>query len=230
MLCIAMGTYYRKHLLGPDLKRVYELASPRIRQYLEAEVLHVIERVRGAGRVLELGSGYGRVLAKVASHVGRAVGVDVSRPNLEFGVGFLRDFVNCDLLRMNAVRLAFKDAAFDATFCIQNGISAFRVDRHQLIAEALRVTRPGGNVLFSTYSPRIWTDRLDWFRSQSRAGLLGELDETLSVNGVIICKDGFRSTTVADEELHTLFAEAGQSARISEVDESSVFAEVVKEP
>jgi 2-polyprenyl-6-hydroxyphenyl methylase/3-demethylubiquinone-9 3-methyltransferase len=124
--------------------------------------------------------------------------------------------------------LAFRDGLFDVVFCIQNGISAFARDRQELVAEAVRVAKEGGVILFSSYSPRIWTDRLGWFRAQSDAGLLGELDESRSEEGTIVCKDGFRATTVDGAEFRALFAELGLGATIREVDGSSVFARAVK--
>jgi len=223
-----MGGYYELHLSGSRLQRVYDIASPRIRRYLQAETDQVIRRVHGDTRVLELGCGYGRVLREIARHVGQAVGNDTSRASLVLASSYLRGVGNCDLVQANAARLAFPEAAFDATICIQNGISAFGVDRQRLVAEAVRVTRKGGVVLFSTYSPRIWLDRLGWFRAQSEVGLLGELDEAGSHDGMIVCKDGFRSQAVSDTELRTLFERVDQEAEIYEVDGSSLFAEVTR--
>jgi 2-polyprenyl-6-hydroxyphenyl methylase/3-demethylubiquinone-9 3-methyltransferase len=223
-----MGGYYQHHLVGVDLQRVYELAPPRIRQYLRAEIQNVVDRVRGLDRVLELGCGYGRVLGEVAAHVGRAVGIDVARGNLRSAGTYLSAHRNCDLALMNAVHLGFRDAEFDATICVQNGISAFGVDPSHLVAEAVRVTREGGVLLFSTYSPRIWADRLEWFRSQARAGLVGPLDESQTKEGTIVCQDGLRVTTASPEEFRALFGELGQLAQVREIDGSSVFAEVTK--
>ena len=53
----------------------------------------------------------------------------------------------------------FRDGGFDVVVCIQNGISAFHVDRRLLIERAVRLARQGGQVLFSTYSERFWPDR-----------------------------------------------------------------------
>jgi len=129
---------------------------------------------------------------------------------------------------MNAVHLGFRDAAFDATICAQNGIAAFRVDPSRLVAEAVRVTAGGGRILFSTYSPRIWPDRLEWFRAQARAGLIGALDEAQTKDGTIVCQDGLRLSTPSEEAFRQLFADQGQSGQIHEIDRSSVFAEVTK--
>lgn len=224
----SMGGYYEDRLFGSRLRKVYDLAPPRIRQYLDAEVRYVIEHVQGTSRVLELGCGYGRVLKEVAPHVTRIAGNDISRASLELAASYLRPLRNCDLFRMDASQLAFRGGMFDAVVCIQNGISAFEVDRHGLVAEAIRVAKDGGAILFSSYSPRIWADRLDWFRAQSRAGLLGEIDESRSGDGTIVCKDGFRATTVGGDEFRMLFAELDLAATIREVDGSSVFAQAVK--
>ena len=127
---------------------------------------------------------------------------------------------------MNAVQTAFKSNCFDITVCIQNGISAFRVNQRSLMLEAIRITRPGGSVLFSSYADIFWPYRLDWFRAQAECGLLGEIDETATGNGVIVCKDGFRATTVGPEDFRSLADEVGMQATITTVDDSSVFCDI----
>ena len=128
---------------------------------------------------------------------------------------------------MDAGRLAFKNKYFDVTACIQNGISAFKVDPETLLREAIRVTKPGGRVLFSTYSEKFWPDRLQWFRDQSEAGLLGEIDEDATGNGVIVCKDGFRATTATPDDFWKLADACGVEPHIREVDGSSLFCEII---
>ena len=186
-----MEGYYEDRLSGEALRRCYEIASPRIRRYREAEVEFVVDTVRGARRALELGWGYGRVMREVSASVRLIVGYDTSGPSLTLAKSFMRPCRNFGLARTDAEELAFRSGAFDAVFCIQNGVSAFGVNREQLIAEAVRVTRKGGRILFSTYSSRIWQDRLAWFRAQAGAGPLGEIDEARTAQGTIICKDGF---------------------------------------
>lgn len=48
--------------------------------------------------------------------------------------------------------LGFRNRRFDVVVCIQNGISAFKVDQRKLIGETMCVTRSGGTLLFSSYS------------------------------------------------------------------------------
>jgi 2-polyprenyl-6-hydroxyphenyl methylase/3-demethylubiquinone-9 3-methyltransferase len=122
--------------------------------------------------------------------------------------------------------MAFKANCFDLTVCIQNGISAFKVNQRSLIKEAARVTRPEGTVLFSSYAAKFWPHRLDWFRAQADCGLVGEIDEAATGNGVIVCKDGFKAITIGPEDFRSLAADVGRALTITTVDDSSVFCAI----
>jgi 2-polyprenyl-6-hydroxyphenyl methylase/3-demethylubiquinone-9 3-methyltransferase len=220
--------YYDRHLAADRLMQAYEIAPPRVRQYLHAEVDHVLGRIATGHTVLELGCGYGRILASLADKAALVVGIDTSLPSLMLASSGLTGASNCVLACMDASDLALGDARFDCVVCIQNGISAFHVDRRLLLEESLRVTKAGGTVLFSTYSMKFWDARLDWFRRQAGAGLLGKIDSDRTRNGTIVCEDGFTATTVCPEEFIGLTEGLDVKARIVEVDESSVFLEMVK--
>ena len=222
-----MSDYYSEKLLGERLKLCYEIAPSRVRQYLEAEVNYVIEKINPGDIVLELGCGYGRILPRIAEKAGLVIGIDTSIDSLLLGWKMLKKVTNCILFEMNAVQLAFPDKLFDLVVCVQNGISAFHVNQQDLIRESIRVTRTGGLILFSTYSDKFWQERLEWFQLQSQAGLLGEIDYTKTKDGVIICKDGFTATTVSPEKFRTLTKRFNVKTNIVEVDESSLFCEII---
>jgi SAM-dependent methyltransferase len=221
-----MMDYYKTSLSSERLFQVYEIAPPRIRQYLKAEVDYVVDRISPGDMVLELGCGYGRLIPDLAGKAAMVVGIDTSLESLRFGLEYLGKIQNYALLNMNAIDLGFADDTLDLVACVQNGISAFHVDKKALLAESVRVTKPGGKVLFSSYTDGFWKDRLEWFRLQSRAGLLGEIDEERTGDGVIVCKDGFTATTVGPDEFRTLAGGLGVDCRIMEVDESSLFCEI----
>jgi SAM-dependent methyltransferase len=128
---------------------------------------------------------------------------------------------------MDALSLGFHRQTFDLVYCVQNGISAFGVDPAALISEAIRITRSGGKVLFSSYSEKFWEERLQWFSLQSAEGLLGEIDDHRTGNGVIVCKDGFRATTYNRKDFEKLAGKSGQKFEIYEVDDSAVFCEII---
>jgi 2-polyprenyl-6-hydroxyphenyl methylase/3-demethylubiquinone-9 3-methyltransferase len=129
----ASNEYYSDKLSAERLRRVYEIATPRVRQYLDAEVAFVLEHVQPGDAVLELGCGYGRIMPALAEKAGKVVGIDTSQASLEMAREFLQSNSNCELQRMDAVTLEFADDTFDVVACIQNGISAFHVDQKQLI-------------------------------------------------------------------------------------------------
>lgn len=220
--------YYSRKLSAGKLFRVYEAAPPRVRRYLQAEIDFVLSKTAAADLVLELGCGYGRVLKPLSRAAHDVVGIDTSQTSLLSARDYLKGIANCHLADMNAINLAFPDGVFDAVVCIQNGISAFHVDRRRLITESVRVTAPGGTILFSSYAERFWDDRLEWFRIQSREGLLGEIDESETGRGVIVCKDGFTADTVGEEEFRALTAGLDVSVEITEVDDSSLFCIITR--
>ncbi|MGC1119623.1 MAG: class I SAM-dependent methyltransferase [Candidatus Methanofastidiosia archaeon] len=221
-----MTDYYSKSLYGKALKKCYDIAPPRVRQYLTAEIQYVIEQVEGCHLVLELGCGYGRVMKPVSHHVNTVVGIDTSIPSLKYGQDYLSEEENWYMLAMDASRLGFSHGVFDAVLCVQNGLSAFRVDSTLLVRESIRVTRPGGLLLYSSYSPKFWDHRLEWFRLQAQHGLIGEIDESRTGNGVIVCKDGLHLTYVKDSQFVKLFSSKDTRVTTEEIDESSVFCRV----
>jgi len=222
-----MPGYYSEKLSSERLMRVYEIATPRVKRYLDSEIEFVVERVEPGDSVIELGCGYGRVMKRLSRTAESMIGIDSSPASLEMAKEYLAGESNCRLFAMDAAALGFRDRSFDVVACIQNGISAFKVDPHDLLAEAIRITRPGGRVLLSSYSEKFWDDRLEWFELQANEGLLGEIDYDATGDGVIVCKDGFRATTFSPDDFHALVAEFRLSCTIEEVDESSLFCEII---
>jgi 2-polyprenyl-6-hydroxyphenyl methylase/3-demethylubiquinone-9 3-methyltransferase len=176
--------------------------------------------------VLELGCGYGRVLKALAPHVDFLVGIDTSRASLRLARDYLSDFPDVLLAQMDALHLAFLPGTFDLICCLQNGISAFQLDQRALLAAAVVAARPGGHVLFSSYADVFWEHRLAWFRLQAAHGLLGEIDEAVTGEGVIVCKDGFRATTVSPDQFQTLAQGLGRHVTTEIIADSSVFCEI----
>lgn len=225
-----MPGYYARHLSARRLERCYEIASPRVRRYLDAEIEHVAALLRPTDVVLELGCGYGRVAIRLAEAAALVAGIDSAEPSVRMAAERTGGRSRCAFAVMDARALGFPGRTFDATICVQNGICAFGVEPMALVAEALRVTREGGSAIFSTYSDRFWDHRLAWFEAQAAEGLLGPLDRAACVDGTIACTDGFRSGRLTPARLGALAAAIGYPHRIAEVDESSVFLEILKSP
>lgn len=220
-----MSQYYTKSLSGERLKKCYDIAPPPVKQFLQDEIDFIAGFLSPDDIVLELGSGYGRVIQKLSLYAKQLTGIDNAPDNIELSATYCSEVDNCQCFFMDANRLDFKRNHFDVVLCIQNGISAFKINEEKLISEIFKVLKPDGKALFSSYSPMFWENRLQWFRLQSQHGLLGEIDEQATGNGVIICKDGFKATTFSEDDFAQLGDRLGLKYKIQEVNNSLVFCE-----
>lgn len=221
--------YYSKNLNTNKLQKCYEVAPLRIQQLLKEEINFIKKRLSINDVVLDLGCGYGRVAIELIGECKKVIGIDISPDNIELANNLYNNVKNLQFYKMNAIKLDFPAGMFDVTICIQNGISAFKEDPHLLLTEALRVTKRGGTVLFSSYSDKIWEDRLHWFQIQADEELLGKIDYEQTKNGIIVCQDGFTATTYSENDFLNLASKCNVNADIYEVDDSTIFCEIKKE-
>lgn len=222
-------SYYSQKLAAEKLVKVYEVAPTRVKQYLNAEIEYVKSKIRPGYRILELGCGYGRAIKSLTNPKISIFGIDTSLPSLNMARDYLAEKPCLFLAQMDAINLGFYDKTFDLVFCVQNGISAFHVDQLELVNESCRVTKKGGTLLFSSYSPKFWEPRLQWFEIQSRQGLLGEIDYEKTGDGTITCKDGFTATTINKMQFAELTSHLDANVSVEEVDESSLFCKIIPE-
>ncbi|MEW6073689.1 MAG: class I SAM-dependent methyltransferase [Planctomycetota bacterium] len=220
-----MTGYYSTALQAERLRRCYEVAPPRVRRYLAAEVEYAAREIGPGERVLDLGCGYGRLLGAFATRGARVLGIDTSLASLCLARPAARVH-GAALARMDAARLALAPGAFDVVLALQNGVSAFHADPSTLLREAVRVAAPGGRVLFSTYAAAFWPERLAWFEIQAAHGLVGEIDRARTGDGVIVCRDGFTASTARPEDFRAWAAELGLACELAEVDGSSLFCTI----
>jgi len=223
-----MNNYYAKNLFSDRLEKCYSIASPRIQQYLDAEIDYVLSKVKPGAGVLELGCGYGRAMEQLLEKTKNVIGIDSSPNSIAHAKKYLKDKSGWQVQLMDAIDLRFDDAYFDVVVCIQNGLSAFHENPVRIMSEALRVTRRGGLALFSTYAEQFWNERLKWFRDQAAHGLVGEIDEEKTGNGMIVCKDGFTARTFSKGDFHQCANIVEMDINLIEIDKSVLFCEIYK--
>jgi len=223
-----MKNYYSEKLNSNKLKRCYDVAPVRVKQFLEEEIVFVLKKISKNDVVLDLGCGYGRVSARLIEKAGRVVGIDISKENIRLANDQYRFTGSIDYHVMDASDLKFPNDFFDVTICVQNGISAFKIDPKRLVGEALRVTKKTGIVLVSSYDENFWDERLKWFQIQAAEGLIGEIDDNLTREGITVCKDGFRAITFSENDFIDLASNFDVDTNIYKVDDSSVFCEMKK--
>jgi ArsR family transcriptional regulator len=104
------------------------------------------------GRLLDIGTGTGRVLELLAGSAQAATGVDRSPEMLRIARGKLASAGNqkADLLQADMRALPFADAAFDTV--TMHHVLHFADNPAAVVAEAVRVVAPGGKLIIADYA------------------------------------------------------------------------------
>ncbi|WP_376093159.1 ArsR/SmtB family transcription factor [Roseomonas sp. CCTCC AB2023176] len=143
---------------GVDWDEAGALGLPTAR--IEAALLDALPP--RAGRLLDIGSGTGRLLELVAPRCDAAVGVDASRDMLALARGRLAEkglADRCTVRQADLYRLPFPDRSFDAV-TIQM-VLHFAEDPAAALAEATRVLAPGGVLVIVDLAPHGRADLLE---------------------------------------------------------------------
>lgn len=115
----------------------------------------------GDQTLADLGCGTGTMIAQLAGHVKRAIGIDNNTAMLKAARRRTADFDNVTLRRGDLADLPIEDASCDAALCI---LALTYVGGPQIaIAEMARILRPGGRAIVVDLLPH---DRED-FRRQT---------------------------------------------------------------
>lgn len=209
------------------LLSVYETEIPQVARYFQSEIDYTARLVKGCGRAVELGAGYGRVMKQLAPCVEHITGIDIAEESVRFGQEYLKGVSNAELLCGDVFRYPFTER-YSAVICIQNGLSSLKNEADKIIRLALSLLKDGGKAIFSTCSAKFWPYRLAWFQEQADKGLVGELIFEKCLPGVITCKDGFSSVTFNEDELRELGKSSGLPYYIEEVGGASLFLVIDK--
>lgn len=99
------------------------------------------------GRLLDIGTGTGRVLELLAPRIASGVGIDASRAMLALARARLARgaLTHCTVRQGDMYRLPFADGSFD--IAVLQMVLHYAEDPAGVLAEAARVLRPGGRLL-----------------------------------------------------------------------------------
>lgn len=122
--------------------------EPEVEEALAATAL-----AEPVGRLLDIGTGTGTMLAQLAEHASAAVGIDRSAEMLRLARGKLSPQGRqiAELLPADMRNLPFADASFDLVTLVQ--VLHFADDPAAVVDEAARVLAPGGRMLIAEFAP-----------------------------------------------------------------------------
>jgi ArsR family transcriptional regulator len=112
----------------------------------------------GLGRLLDIGTGTGRLLEVLAPRVSAGLGIDASRAMLALARSRLArpGLTHCAVRRADMYRLPLADAGFDLV--VLQMVLHYAEDPAAALAEAARVLRPGGRLLVVDLGAHARTD------------------------------------------------------------------------
>ncbi|MCP4329421.1 MAG: metalloregulator ArsR/SmtB family transcription factor [Alphaproteobacteria bacterium] len=165
------ATYFRKNAAQWDKIRSLYVDEAEV----EDALLDLVA-ARGAENHLDIGTGTGRILELLSPHVGRGTGIDLSRDMLAIARIRLEpsEMASCRLHYGDMYRLPWPDGSFDlVTFHL---VLHYAEDPGAAIAEAARVTGPGGRVIVADFAPH----DLDFLRTEHAHCRLGLGDDEIA--------------------------------------------------
>jgi len=78
-----MKNYYSEKLNSNKLQRCYDVAPDRVKQFLEEEIVFVLEKIGRNDIVLDLGCGYGRISIRLIEKAKQVIGIVISEKNIK---------------------------------------------------------------------------------------------------------------------------------------------------
>lgn len=211
--------FYEQHAQPGFIEACYASAPPRIQAALADEIEFLRRVLKGAGRVLELGCGNGRLLAALRDAARHWVGMDFLEAYLHDARAHRRLAPGTALAAGLATQLPFADASFDAVVCAQNTLGLLGEGKLAALRAAARVARPRGMLVFIVYSELSVVPRAEWYREMHRRGIMAPLDWARSTPELLLTEDGHASECFRRQRLEEFFRGTGLAPRIEPLGE-----------
>jgi len=196
---------------GEFLRTCYAEAPPAFRRSFEAEEAFVRENLPESGRVLEVGCGTGRFLAKIAGGGRETFGCDLSRTALAAARASLAPVIR--LAAADAAALPYRSGAFDAVLCVQASLGNFGDRKEGALREMRRALRAGGVLLLAVYTDAALEERLGWYRRLEGSPIFGRVDPARSRDQLVVTTTGWVSEGFSRGEIEGLVRGAGFTPR-----------------
>ncbi|WP_194743568.1 ArsR/SmtB family transcription factor [Thermaurantiacus tibetensis] len=169
----ALDRWFADHAEEWDLMRNLEAPAEAVEQAVVAA-----SREGGVGRLLDIGTGTGRMLELLAPLAASATGVDRSPEMLRIARTRLdvAGLSGVEIRQADMAALPFPEGAFDTVVIHQ--VLHFSEDPAAAVREAARVLAPGGKLLVADYAPHAEEELRSRYR-HARLGFACEAVERL---------------------------------------------------
>ena len=138
---------FRRQGADWDEMRALDLPAAAV----EAALLALVPQ--DAGRLIDIGTGTGRLLELLAPRIAQGLGVDASKQMLALARSRLSraDLAHCAVRQADMYRLPLFDAGYDVA--LLHMVLHYAESPESVLAEAVRVLRPGGTLIVVDLAP-----------------------------------------------------------------------------
>ena len=130
---------------------------------LEKEKKFLLENFPKNSIVLDIGSGFGRVLEILAPISKSIIGIDNDKEAVEMCKRVIKGMKNAKILYADAEKLEFKDGEFDVVTCLGGTPSNFGNTKDRIFSEIRRVLKNKGLFFCSVYNDSALEERLTYY-------------------------------------------------------------------
>lgn len=142
------------------------MAKKPVRGYekgLTKEKEFLLKNIPRNAKVLDIGSGFGRVLEVLSPKVKEIIGIDNDKEAVEKSKEFNQGKKNVKIILADAENLKFGDEEFDVVTCLGGTPSNFGKTRDKIYSEIKRVLNKDGLFFCSVYNEDALEERLTYY-------------------------------------------------------------------
>ncbi|NCN51797.1 class I SAM-dependent methyltransferase [archaeon] len=171
---------------------------------LDSEKKFLIENLSEDEKVLDIGSGFGRVLEVLSPKVKEIIGIDNDEEAVKESVKLNENNKKVKVLLMDAENLEFSDGEFGIVTCLGGTPSNFGKTRNKIYSEIKRVLKKKGLFFCSVYNEDALKDRVNYYEKYY-SGKYTLNKET----GYVEVKDKFVSEQFSQDQMKNILNENG---------------------
>jgi SAM-dependent methyltransferase len=197
--------YWNRHIHDLEITN-HPVGSPGffadLDQYHFEKLHHLLRLVRFDGyrgkQVLEVGCGAGTDLVRFARGGAIVTGVDISSSAIALArQNFEQQGLQADLREADGERLPFPAATFDLVYA--HGVVQYTASDNALVAECVRVLKPGGEAIFQVYNRVSWLNALSKLMKVPLEHEDAPVLKKYSASEFRTLLDGFRDIRIVEE-------------------------------
>lgn len=160
--------------------------------------------------LLEVGCGGGRLFPVLAKQTGQLVGIEIAERQYQRARSVASQFKNVSVVHGDAADMPFPDDHFDAALMVWNLFGNLADQRDRVLAETLRVVKPGKKICLSVLSQEALEPYLEMLK-------VNNLTAEHVTEDKVFLREGLISERFSRKKLEKIFEQFSPSYQITQL-------------